>query len=101
MFTIEVKKKAEDEEFSFKDIEMFHQECMGGKIEITKSDLSSDMGGHNLTCKRCGTQKEIEIGDETINIIKTVIDGQERKIELSEASYVNIPDNIIKVVQKN
>ncbi|GAH71597.1 unnamed protein product [marine sediment metagenome] len=49
MFTIDVKEKGKNEEFSFKDLEMFHQECYGGKIK-------QNYEGPNwrLTCQRCG-----------------------------------------------
>ena len=70
MFTIEVEKKGKDEEFTLEDLEMYHEECYGGKIEATDEDL--------LSCKRCGYFEEID-KDIALTIIKTVIDGQERK----------------------
>jgi hypothetical protein len=97
MFTIEVEKKKKDEDFSFEDLEMFHQECYGGKIKITQSKLNNFPKGYNLICQRCKSEKEIEISD-VIEIIKTAVDKEERELELSGAPYVNLPDNIIKVI---
>ncbi len=99
MFTIEVEKKGKDEEFTFKDLEMFHQECYGGRIEITRSKLGgSPPAGYHLTCQRCKCEKEINIDPDAVEIVKTAIDKKERKLELSKAPYVNQPDNIIKII---
>lgn len=100
-FTIEVKKRGKDEEFSFEDLELFHQECFGGEIKITQSEFSHIPRGYNLTCQRCKSEREIDIRIEAIGIIKTAIDGKEREMELSKAPYVNMPDNIIIVIQKD
>lgn len=79
MFIIEVKKKGKDGEFSFKDLEMFHQECYGGKIKV------ESLGDRDwlLTCQRCSQQ--CELGgkgreDGIPRIIRTAIDGQEREV---------------------
>lgn len=81
MFTIEVKKKEKDEEFSFKDLEMFHQECLGGKIEQEKSKDTSFPRG--LTCQRCGG---FECVDQpgVVEIILTSTDGQKRDFKVKE-----------------
>ena len=109
-FTIEVKKKEKDEEFSFKDLEMFHQECCGGKIrkkqyyhgigrlsedklenplDINDSAYDNFVPGWELTCQKCGVIKLILADPQGINIIKTAIDGEERNIK-----------NNIRVIQK-
>lgn len=117
MFTIEVKKRGKDEEFSFKDLEMFHQECGAGKIKpkpyntwytgcvgggicqrelgeneefphIEEYGLEDRSEYHNirnfwrLVCQRCQVSIDVEVEPqpEILEIIKTAIDGQERKI---------------------
>jgi hypothetical protein len=99
MFTIEVRKKGKDEEFDFKDLEMFHQECYGGKIEAEDVELPGEYipgiqrGGVviekgvtlpefkvRLYCQRCKQGILIET-ERRIEIVKTAIDGKERKIE--------------------
>ncbi len=101
MFTIEVKKRGKDEKFSFEDLEMFHQECYEGgikksqyyqgiggclsqKIE-TPLEINDDaydyfLSGWKLTCQRCWVTKLILADVQGLEIIKTAIDGKERKI---------------------
>ena len=98
MFTIEVRKKEKGEEFDFKDLEMFHQECYGGKIEaedvelpgeyipgIQREGLEIEKGVTlpefkvRLYCQRCRQGILIETEKRT-GIVKTAIDGEERKI---------------------
>ncbi len=87
MFTIEVEKKEKDEEFGFKDLEMYHKECIGGRIKqkpycinkITSSNQHAKDEGFGflksaeedggtirnfwgLTCQRCNASIEIEAG---------------------------------------
>ncbi len=77
MFTIEVRKKSKDEEFSFKDLEMFHRECIGGRIKITEDSLFI-----RLICLRCKTEKILlRDANPSTELIQTVIDGKERKID--------------------
>jgi len=86
-FTIEVKKKEKDEEFEFKDLEMYHQECYGGKIkiEVTEETESASSTCHTLfklSCTKCG--REIYLDKNSTfpaEIIKTSVDGKERKID--------------------
>lgn len=80
MFTIEVKKRGKEQEFSLEDLEMFHQECYGGGI---KQEMGSGLGfGEGiLTCTRCEERRRVLIGQDMVfKIIQTAIDGQERKI---------------------
>lgn len=93
-FTIEVKKKAKDEEFSFEDLEMFHRECCGGKIKVEEYSFCG--GGHRrngevfayadrgirLICLRCGLRKILDYKNEeaVAGLFKTAVDGQKRKL---------------------
>ena len=70
MFTIEVKKKGRNEEFSFMNLELFHQECYGGRIKWI---------GAALECKRCRGNIPFS-GREEKKIVLTAIDGKERKL---------------------
>lgn len=88
MFTIEVEKKKKDQKFGFEDLEMFHKECLEGKIKIesaTTYTIGAPVGEDNcwcLTCQRCGAEIEIikKNNESIIAVIKTAIDGKERKI---------------------
>jgi hypothetical protein len=91
-FTIEVKKKEKDEDFKFEDLEMWHQECYGGKIkiEITKEQLSGDWFTlYKLTCTRCGREIYLDKNsDSPADIIKTSIDEKERTIKGFKKRYI-------------
>jgi len=95
MFTIEVKKRGKDEEFSFEDLrnetEVVHDDCYKGKAEWR--DLGDYIGyiGNKLfirdgpgcwifTCLRCEGKIEIRNPNAPLEIVKTALDGQERKI---------------------
>jgi len=108
MFTIEVKKRRQDEKFSFDDLEIFHQECFGGSIKkASYYECERTRGGTfkvqedgfipigetcygayakrnfwMLICQRCKATIEIEIAPklQAIEVIVTAIDGKERKI---------------------
>ena len=99
MFTIEVKKKGKDEEFGFKDLEMFHQECYGGKIK--QSQYREREEDWMLTCQRCGQWCVIsgDLEDGVPRIVKTVMDGQERKIHTFTRGRWNV-DFEVRVIQK-
>lgn len=89
-FTIEVKKKREDEEFGFVNLEMFHQDCGGGKL-LRGSMMGRFYTGYinqpfmefyELTCTRCEKRFWIiKQSQAPLDIIKTAIDGQQRKVE--------------------
>lgn len=91
MFTIEVGRKGKDEEFRFEDLEMFHGECYGGKIEI-KPDSSPGLrpSSRNLDCMRCHSIVNGVGEEDIVKIIQTAIDGEERE------GY----KNILRVIQK-
>jgi len=77
MFTIRVKKREANEEFSFKDVrrsaEVSHNDCLGGKTiwSLFGNDWVFD-------CKRCSTHDSIQ--QEIQPIILTSIDNEERII---------------------
>ena len=77
MFTIEVEKKGKDEEFGFRHLRLFHQECYGGKIEQNHWEEEE----WRLICQRCKQKRDINEGDQTILIIQTAIDGEKREIK--------------------
>lgn len=94
MFTIEVKQRGKDEEFHFRKLELFHQECYGGRIFTDSLGTRIDVEGEGetktsiselpvfeLTCSRCKrTMWILEQSEAPAEVIKTAIDGQERKI---------------------
>jgi len=45
VYTIKVKKKREDEESGYRDLERFHGECFGGKLKWHR--------GLQHICQRC------------------------------------------------
>lgn len=94
-FTIEVQKREKDEKFGFGDLEMFHQECQGGKIIQESTNYAS----WNCECTRCG--QDISLGihnNDTVRLINTAIDGEERKI--LDTWYENWSDFRVSVVQR-
>jgi hypothetical protein len=78
VFSIEVKKKGKNEEFSFEDLEMIHADCYGGKIgkQYDKKEKS-----WWLTCARCGQSIKIFTEGQTSEIVRTAIDGKERILD--------------------
>ncbi len=74
VYTIKVKRKRKDGEFSFKDLEMYHCECYGGKM------YQGYWHGDYLGCKRCGATLSID-EEEIMKFVKTAIDGKERKLK--------------------
>ena len=75
MFTIEVKKKRKEEEFNHEDLEMFHGECYGGKLVWTGRGFKN-----LLSCERCGDSSCGMETEDIMKIVKTAIDGEERKL---------------------
>jgi len=108
MFTIEVKKRSKDEEFSFEDLEMFHQECYGGRIKV--KGVEGEEKGVQLVCSRCRSKK-FDDRDVIIGITQTAIDGKEKGFKLdvsdpytSHPLYYRITDEKdrldIRIIQK-
>lgn len=106
-FTIEVKKREREERFGFEDLEMFHQECLGGEIELSLvtarictivNDSEPILNFHQLTCTRCNRKAwVIEQSEAPTEIIKTAIDGQKREIEGYQGELLedNVGKNVI------
>jgi len=87
MFTIEVGKKTKDEEFNFEDLEMFHQECRGGKIKQKLDDHAGTLWA--FTCQRCKDSR-IMPAYNAAEVIQTAIDGRKRKFEHPRFHEVDI-----------
>jgi hypothetical protein len=49
VFTVAVGKKNGEEEFSPKDLELFHEECSGGSVFI---EVNVKNGWWHLSCER-------------------------------------------------
>ena len=90
MFTIEVKKKEKDEKFSFEDLEFVHQDCLGGEIKIGFMEgyvypgptFPTSKKFYELSCSKCGRIVWIlQQSEAPIKIIKTAVDGQNRKLD--------------------
>jgi hypothetical protein len=97
MFTIEVLKKNEDEQFQVNNLEMFHEECGGGIIKITTFSGTGVFKDTcmRFNCQRCNDWSTVLCGGESTGYIaKTAIDGKPRRIR----SYTG---QQIKVKQKN
>jgi hypothetical protein len=88
MFTIEVRKRGKDEEFNFEDViknvNVTHDNCFGGKVEFKWVPANNRDGGRywSFRCKRCTVWTRIKENEEQVKliIIRTAIDGQERKL---------------------
>ena len=96
MFTIEVKKKEGDKDFTYKELELSHLGCGGGKIEASEHREASGQidyffGKIDLRCKRC-TKTFYLYADGIAEISKTAIDGKEREIKSEGVS--------LRIVQK-
>jgi hypothetical protein len=111
-FTIEVKKKEKDEDFKFEDLEMYHQECYGGKIkievvEVTEVKSAADEGTPHalfkLSCTRCGREIYLDKNSNSpAEVIKTSIDGKEREIDGIQIEYTELFTNFnpLRVIGK-
>jgi hypothetical protein len=97
MFTIGVPQKAVGDEFDVKHLELFHQECVDGKLTIEVYER-----WHNtlmkLTCPKCNEWCLVICGPATTGRMeRTALDGEKRLI----ASH---PDSLnpqkIAVVQR-
>jgi len=81
---IEVRPMRADEDFTFGDLELFHQDCGGGVI--TKKE-DKNHGWWNFKCNRCGANGTIYVDHKgTIGLIQTAIDGKTRQVSLSSTS---------------
>ena len=95
MFTIEVEKREKDEKFKFEDLEMFHQDCYGGKInkkfiEVEINPEKKESSLLEIECVCC--RQKIWIPENSIiEIVKTAKDGQERKIKGYKGKIYSVP----------
>ena len=82
-FIIEIEKRdADDRDLSFDNLEMFHQNCLGGKIVYYTHEGYQD---HQqcFRCERCHSDIIIDsrkIRDWKKEMILTAIDGKKREI---------------------
>ena len=93
MFTIKVKRKRQDEEFSFGDLlqdaYIIHDDCQEGKSEL-KTDIGLDASDRwckfwIFRCKRCDVETIIsehknKLEEAKLKIIQTAIDSEERQL---------------------
>lgn len=83
MFTIEVRKRGEKEDFAYEDVakeaRVFHEGCGGDKVNW---DLPGDCGCPWIfRCLTCGEQTEApSILDTKLKIVETAMDGSEREV---------------------
>lgn len=76
-YTIVTSHAQPSDQFSFGDLELNHQECGAGLIELQELE-----GQWKLECKRCGLWRVVlkkETG--TVAIINTAFDGQRRPVQ--------------------
>jgi len=78
VFTVVVGKKNGEEEFSPKDLELFHEECNGGSVFI---EVNVKNGWWHLSCERCKDSPDVLISNYgTTLLTRTAMDGEEREI---------------------
>lgn len=96
MVTIEVSRKEKGDEFTICDMEMFHQDCDGGKIHAEPTSASQQV---KLSCVRCGFYCFIE---SWLQIVKTAVDGEERKFTclVDEKYHDRAPHEAVVVQRK-
>jgi len=87
MFTIEVERKEKDEEFDPEHLKLFHKECYGGKVEARVEPVGASVlpleYEVRVRCQRCGECVKLPyslLQEIRGSIVKTAIDGEERKI---------------------
>lgn len=109
MFTIEVKKRKEGEDYTFEDVmeeaDIFHEDCGRGRVEWSnKYGNQGKLIFGDLRCRRCGRVRT-PYGDEEakLSVLKTVIDGEERRFAALEYTGDGSADDLeetIRVIQK-
>ena len=106
-FTIEVQKRGRDDDFTFSELEIRHQECYGGWVDkkhrgTAKGEESNqfDAFSYNLhsafsipyvrvpivttlICRRCGAKAGLA-DEEVLDIVKTAVDGQQRTTKFAK-----------------
>ena len=101
-FTIEIKKHEPDSNPSFADIEIYHQECGGGRVE-------TDRLGHIVTgdlmvvCRRCHDSCVVERSEEMdarSRMTQTAIDGQTRELNVKSEDGQSFTASIVQKAEE-
>ncbi len=95
--TILIEKKKEGSNPKFSDLKLYHKECKGGSIE-SKHEGKLISGDLIFSCRRCHAECKIEKGRENTiksEIIKTSLDGEERKIAVEKDGKKDYPLSLI------
>ena len=108
-FTIDVEKKGRDEDSTFDELKMRHQECYGGWVEKKQRGTanrgewaSNQFDAFNLhlhsafsiprvrvpivttlICHRCGAKAGL-VDEEVLDIVMTAVDGQQRTTKFAK-----------------
>ena len=84
VFTIEVPSKERKDRFNIQDLlaeaRVYHHSCEGGQVNLDRGKFPK-RSRWKLTCSQCNIKRSLFIFDkERIDICKTAIDGEERKL---------------------
>jgi len=90
-FTVEVEKEKLRDDIEVKKLKLFHQECLGGRVEFRNT------GGLDMTCQRCKKYTCNPGEDFSIALIRAAVIGEETTFERNSSKY---DSRTIKVVQK-
>ena len=83
-FTITVHKKVAEEDFGLKDLDLRHDECMGGRIEAT-----SEGDVWSLKCHRCNVSTRIWVSEAgSVALMKTAVDGSRRQLAITSSQKI-------------
>lgn len=96
MFIIQVKKREDKNGIGFRDLQILHADCAGGRIDL---EICDDCRSWRLKCQRChaaikttddhvlsGLFSAAISGEETISTGKSELSGKEQKIKISQKS---------------
>jgi len=75
-FTIQVKKTEYTEDINYLKLELFHAECLGGKIEMEKVPRSN-YTVWRFECKRCGETANTVSHGFPADLIRAAVNGEE------------------------
>jgi hypothetical protein len=84
VFTIDVPGKERKDRFNIQELleeaRVYHHSCEGGRTNLRRGKFPHRSRWH-LKCSRCNIKRALFIFDkELIDICKTAIDGEERKL---------------------
>jgi hypothetical protein len=85
-----VEKEAEDSDFRAEDMNLRHKDC-NGRLDL--KPVSADENGWVLKCKRCHNQTYVPVGEDTIALVKTAIDGETRTLS-SGQKVTQVPTKV-------